>query len=290
MANNPNNSTWMDATNVTLEMTGQLQITSAAEFNDPVNSLTRIQSQARRFIDVSDRLLNLKLYNRDNIQEYQLLTHTGNPDIQSTYTYALTAGTRMEFIRYGSFYNATPQNVTLSGETTIFAQPLNNMPYREFRQTYPDFTAITTGPPQWWIIMPKSLAPAADGTAGVGITVDQIMFYPIPDQQYTIIYEAAVVATPLVNATDPILFSPDNEHVLWNWGKAFLEDALGEGKGQSAQYYAEMCLRDYNWRMSGPEEERRAIRTGMYIWGPLKGRRVSPYSDTPNASTGGSGM
>jgi hypothetical protein len=284
--NNPSNSSWFTTTNYVLELCGQLQIATTAIFDAPLTppGLTRIQSQARRFVDLCDRILNDRTYNRENRQDFQILTYTGNPLIQSTYTYQLPSNVRIEYLRYTSMFNVTPQVVAENGTTTIYAQPLRNVPYREFRNRFPDFTAITTGPPQWWIILPKSLAAAGDGSTGPGIMYDSIMFYPIPDQQYTLIYECGLKAVPLALSTDPILFSQDHEHIVWLMAKAFTEDALGDGKGQNTLALAEDVVSKYLWRMSGPEEERRAIRTGMIIGGPLKGRRVNPYSDTPTSS------
>jgi hypothetical protein len=184
----------------------------------------------------------------------------------------------MEYLRYYSFFNITPQTLSGGVTSTVVAQPLYNIPYREFRLIYPDFTSITLGPPQNWIIMPKTLV-----AGGVGIQQDYVMFYPIPDKIYTIVYQSGLKAVPLALDTDSILFDQDNEDVLWDWAGAYLEEALGEGRGQMAAAYAEKAVSEYLFRMSGPEEEKRAIRTGMSIYGPLRGRRVAPYSDTPNS-------
>jgi hypothetical protein len=273
-------SSWLETTNYILEMAGQLQVTSAINFNNPITNLTRIQSQTRRFVDVVDRLLNRKIYNRDNLQEFQLQLQPGNPQILSTYVYPLDPSTRMENIRYYSFFNITPQSTTSSGTTTVYAQQLFNKEYREFRAEWPDFTAMDTGPPQLWIIMPKTLA-----TPGVGIQSDQIAFYPVPDQNYTVVYQASLKAVPLLLDTDPVLFTKDNEDVIWHWGRMFLEEALGEGKGQLAQYYAAQALDDYLRRQAGPEEERHAVRTGMNIYGPMRGRYVNFWSDTNTTGT-----
>lgn len=265
------NSTWFQTTNYILELAGQIQVSSSINFNNPITGLNRIQSQVRRFVDMCNRMLARKIYNRDRIQEFQLLTRVGNPNVQTSFTYTLDSSIRMESLRYLSFYNITSQGTG----NPVGSIPLYNVEYREFREKYPDFTQIPTGPPINWIIMPKSLI-----GGGAGIQLETIIFFPIPDNVYTINYQAGVKIVPLLLDTDSILFAPDNEDVLWNWGLAFLEDALGEGRGQTMQYYAEQVLKDYMWRMAGPEEERRAIRTGMGIYGPMRGRRVSPFSDT----------
>lgn len=271
------NSTWFQTTNKILELKGQLQISSADNFNNPITGLTRIQSQTRAFVDLCDRLLNVKRNNRDTSQEFALTTQVGNPDILSTYTYQLDASISIESIRYWSFFNTTPQSDDAGSTTSISAQGIYNMPYREFRRRWPDFTSIPLSPPVLWVIMPKSLM-----QGGVGIVNDTILFYPIPDAVYTIQYQAKTNAVPLQLDTDPILWSPQYEHVLWTWAGAWLEDALGEGKGQMAQYYAERALSEYLFWAAGPDEERKAIRTGMNIYGPMRGRRVNQWSTTPN--------
>jgi hypothetical protein len=271
-------NSWLTTTNYILELSGQQQILTSAAFNNPIQDCSRVQQQCRRFVDFCDRMLNVPRNNRDTVQEFQIQTQTGNPLIQSTFTYYLDNSVSVENVRYLSFFNITPQYQTETGLTTVFAQQLWNKEYREFRQDYPDFTAINIGPPQNWIILPKSLV-----AGGPGIIQDAIIFFPIPDQQYLINYQAKTNATPLQLDTDPILWDTRYEHILWKWGQALLEDALGEGKSQGAQYYAERALSEYNDWVAGPEEERRAVRTGMKIFGPLRGRRVNFYSDTPTS-------
>lgn len=274
------NQSWFQATNYVLEAAGQLQITSAINFDNPITGLTRVQSQTRRFVEMCNSLLQLKRNNRDTVQEFQINTVVGNPSILSTYVYQVDPSVQVESIRYQSFFNITPPTTNSQGSTsTVVAQPLYNVEYREFRQRYPDFTAINTGPPINWIIIPKTLV-----GGGVGIQQDYIMFFPIPDAIYQIVYQAKLNAVPLQLNTDPVSWSPEYQTVLALWGKAFLEDALSEGKGQGAQYYAEKFTSQYYFWTAGPDELRKAVRTGLKISGPLKGRRVSFYSDTPNSS------
>jgi hypothetical protein len=276
------NSSWKDVTNKCLELRGQLQITSANNFNNPTTLLTRVQSEIRAFVDMCDRMLNVRRNNRDTTQEFQITTEAGNPTVPSTFQYTLDASVRVESIRYISFFNITPQVTNPDGSVSmIVAQPLYNTEYREFRRIYPDFTAISTGPPQNWIILPKSQI-----QPGPGIINDTIMFFPIPDAVYKINYQATTKAVPLKLDTDPVLWPPEYEHILWHWACMYLEDALGEGKGQLMSAYAQQALTEYNfWINRGPEEERHAVRTGMAIFGPLRGRRTSAYSDTPTQST-----
>jgi hypothetical protein len=271
------NSTWLVTTNKILELRGQLQITSANNFNNPTQLLTRVQSLARAFVDMCDRMLNLRRNNRDTLQEFAITTQAGNPNNINSYMYTLDPSIHVENVRYYSFFNITAQGTG----TTVAAQPIYNIEYREFRQLYPDFTAITTGPPQNWIILPKTAV-----QPGPGLYADTIIFYPIPDAAYKIVYQAKTDATPLTKDTDQILWAPPYEHILWHWAGMYLEDALGEGKGQLMSAYAEKALSEYwFWVNRGAEEERHAIRTGMKITGLLKGRRVNSYSDTPSSGT-----
>lgn len=54
------NTTWLAATNKILELAGQLQIAGATDFNLPTTNLTRIQSQARAWIEIVNRELDVK--------------------------------------------------------------------------------------------------------------------------------------------------------------------------------------------------------------------------------------
>jgi hypothetical protein len=270
------NSTWLQTTNKILELRGQLQITSSNNFNNPTQLLTRVQSLARAFVDMCDRMLNLRRNNRDTLQEFQIITQVGVPTNINSYMYQLDPSIHVENIRYLSFFNVTPQGTG----SIVVAQPLYNIEYREFRRLYPDFSQIAIAPPDNWIILPKTAV-----QPGPGLYADTIMFYPIPDQVYKINYQAKTDATPLTKDTDQILWAPAYEHILWHWAGMYLEDALGEGKGQLMSAYAEKALSEYHfWVDRGPEEEAHCIRTGLAITGLLKGRRVGywggPYNGT----------
>jgi hypothetical protein len=150
------------------------------------------------------------------------------------------------------------------------------MEYREFRNIYPDFTSIETGSPEKWIIIPKTLV-----NPGAGIVNDAIMFYPVPDAIYSIVYQAKTNATPLELSGDKVLWTQPYEHILLTHAGMFLEDIMGQNKGALMTSYAQKALSEYNfWVSHGPEEQRSAIRTGMQIQGIVKGRRVNNWSDT----------
>jgi len=267
------NSDWFTCTNSALEASGQTQISSRTNFNNPISSLNRVQGLMRRFIQICDMSLNVKRFNRDTTQEFVITTQAANASVQSTFQYALDSSVSVENLRYLSFFNITPQGSSQAPLGT----PLFNWDYREFRRVYPDFTAITDyQTPTRWIILPKNLSQPQ------GITQDMIMFWPLPDQAYTIVYQAQQFANQLVNDYDPVLWKPQYEHVLWQYAKAMLQGQLGEGQEQMTMMYAEKFVSDYLfWVSSGPEEQRKSVRTGMNIKGTRKGRRVNFWSDTP---------
>ena len=268
------NSSWMQVTNKVLELRGQNQITSPDNFNSEYQAgLTRMQQLARAFVEMCDRFLNVKRNNRDTSQEFQIVTQAGQPLVPSSNWYSIDQSVTAASIRYWSFFNVTPQ----SSSTTSYspAQQIFNVPYREFLARYPDITTIQTGPPVNWILLPKSLI-----GGGTGLQYDKIMFYPVPDATYQINYQAKTKAVALTLHSDPVLWSPEYEHVLWTYASAFLEDAIGEGKGQNLFGLAEKFVSDYLMWESGPDEERKCVRTGMSIQGPMRGRRVSFWTDT----------
>jgi len=271
-------STWFQLSNRVLENRGLTQITSTTNFDNPITNLTRVQSLARAFVSLCDEMLNVHRNNRDTIQEFQITTSIGNPATPVSNYYTLDSSISVENLRYLSFFNTTTTNPATG---TLSAFPIRNMEYREFRNIYPDFTAIETGSPEKWIIIPKTLI-----NPGAGIVNDAIMFYPVPDAIYTIIYQAKTNATPLESSGDKVLWLQQYEHILLMHAGAFLEDIMGQNKGGLMTSYAMKALSEYHfWVDRGAEEERHAVRTGMQIGGLVKGRRVSPYSDTTTASS-----
>ena len=271
-------STWYALTNRVLENRGLTQITSTTNFDSPITNLTRVQSLARAFVSLCDEMLNVHRNNRDTVQEFQITTAPGNPATPVSNYYTLDASISVENLRYLSFFNTTPAN-SVTG--TVSAFELRNMEYREFRRIYPDFTAIETGSPQKWIIIPKTLI-----NPGAGIVNDAIMFYPVPDAIYTIIYQAKTNARQLELSSDNVLWLQQYEHILLMHAGMFLEDIMGQNKGALMTSYAMKALSEYNfWVNRGPEEQRAAVRTGMQIQGIVKGRRVNNWSDTTTASS-----
>lgn len=266
------NSTWFQCTNSCLDACGQTQISSTTNFDNPIGNLSRVQQLARKFVQLCDMALNVKKFNRNSTQEFIITTQTANPLKQSTFQYALDSSVTVENLRYLSFFNITPQGTAQAP----LGAPLFNWDYRSFRTVYPDFTALTDiMTPTRWIILPRNLSQPQ------GIIQDMIMFWPLPDQAYTIVYQAQQFAQPLSLSSSQVLWLPQYEHVLWQYAKTMLHVELGEGKEQAAAQYAEKFVSDYLFWICGPEEEKKAVRTGMNIRGVRKGRRVNFWSDTP---------
>lgn len=109
------------------------------------------------------------------------------------------------------------------------------------------------------------------------------MFYPIPDAVYNILYQAKANVATMTLDTSNISWPYQYETTLFKWGKAYLEACLGEGKEADAFAFADKALSDYNFWMAGPDELRKSVRSGIKISGLFKGRRVNPWSTTPNS-------
>lgn len=250
------NSTYLAATNKVLELAGQRQIASAVAFNAPTTALSRVQQLARAYVDLASRYLLTRLNKRFMQREFT----TGL--IAGSNLYPLDPNIDSESLIFHSFFLTT----------TGVAIPLYNWDYREFRALYPDLTILPTGAPQRWI-----LVPTVGASNQIIDPTHNVMFYPAPDTDYTIIYQAKLNAQSLSLDTDKILFPPEYEHCLWLQGRLFLEQILGEGKDAGIERYAQQAASDVNMWGGGPDEERRAIKVGMQISGVARGRRVSRF-------------
>lgn len=247
------NSSYGDTVNVVLEMSGQGQI-AQADFGDR-SLLTRVQVQAKRFVDVANRLLFVHLNERFTQRRFTLNLAVG------TNEYALDASISSENLLWHSFFCTTSGN----------AVPLKNWDYREFRNAYPDDSIIPSSRPSYWILKP------IESDAG-GVT-HKVMFYPAPDSNYTIEYQAKLNAQALSAYTDLILWPPEYEHALWLQGRVFLEQALGEGRAADVEKYALKALKSIESVGSAPIDQRQAIRPGMRILGVKRGmtQRINVY-------------
>lgn len=257
------NSTYLYTVNKCLEGCGQRQIPDAATFNDPIKLLSRVQQQARFFVDLVNRMYLRTMCKGFVIREFQIFTSP--PPAPNLYP--LDASISAESLIYNSLFNITPQTTP---DAPITAHPLHNWEYREFRTWFPDFSIIPTGPPQRWILLPRQ---ANDDPS----SPRQIMFYPVPDAQYTINYQGKLSAVPLVVDTDELVWPVEYEDIIWTYGAAFLERALGEGKEGDIERYAELALKEVSRWSTNPEEVRKAIRVGLFTEGISRGRRVSRY-------------
>lgn len=264
------NTTFMATVNKVLELAGQRQVASSNDFNSPTTNLGRVQQQARAFVDLANRMLLVQMNKRFMQREYSFTTNAGTYGQPSTNIYTLDSSTDSESLIYHSFFNTTPQ---INSLTPITARSIINWEYREFRQLYPDFTVLALGPPQRWILLPPPIA---------GGLMHQIMFFPMPDAAYSIIYQAKLNMVPLSLDSQQIAWPIEYEHILWLYGKLFLEQALGEGKEGDLERYVQLALSEVKKWAGGPEEVRHAIRIGLQIDGVARGRRVSKFFTSTN--------
>lgn len=223
------NSTLRNTVNTILVMGGQTEISSDAEFNNS-NGLGKTQYQTIKFVDLANRLLvtgiNKKFINR----EYSLTTNDDDTDWQ------LNAAISIEGIQFKSFFN-----MTLEGN---YNQRLREMSYNRFQELYPRPDLDARSAPEFWIPKPD------DGTYP-----KRVIFYPYPDDVYTIKYQAKLDVVPLITAAQEIVFPPKYEHILWSKGWAFLEASLNEGRAGDIEFLAQSAVDEVMKDADGPLDE-----------------------------------
>ena len=247
----------MATVNKVLTLAGQDVIPSVAVFAD-VTQQDRLQSQAIAFVDLANRLLLVHMNERFMQRHYSLQT-VADPGNAVPTAYPLDASISSESLMWHSFVN----------NTTGVAYKLRNWDYREFRNYFPDMTQVPPSVPRFWILLPIEVTDPNP--------THKVMFYPTPDAQYTIEYQAKLDAQPLVNAADVILFPPQYEHVLWLQGRLFLEQVLGEGKESNIESYCQKAVDAVLSWASSPVEQRSAVRPGLYLEGIRRGRVRKPW-------------
>jgi hypothetical protein len=248
------NSVYGDTVNKILELSGQGQI-AQADFADR-SKLTRFQVQCKAFTDLANRMLLVKMNERFMQREFSMPLTSG---IQE---YELSTLISAENPLWHSFFLTTSGN----------AVPLYNWDYREFRSVYPDLSIVPSSIPRYWILIPTQESSIPNST-------HTIRFYPNPDRNLTVRYQAKLNAQPLVNYTDGILWPVEYEHALWLQGRLFLEQALGEGKESNIEAYAQTALDQIKSVASAPAEQRQAIRPGLFVQGMRRygNRKVETY-------------
>lgn len=249
------NSSWYSATNQVLQLAQLDPFQATADFDGTSgNPVAKYQNAAKQFVLLANQLLGVRAWRNFNQREITFFTTPGQN------TYALDVGIDATNIRLRSFFNRTT-TANFKGKNL----ELRNWEYREYERAFPDETIIEQNAPMRWILLPIDRVN--------NYPVWQIKLYPIPDQVYTIKYQATLNVQQLQANTDPILFPPHYEHALWLRAWSLLEQSLGEGKDQTITQLAEKAANEV-WLVSTEADDiRKAPRTmqlprmrGMSSW------------------------
>lgn len=202
------NSTWFEATNEVLALSGLPKIATADAFNG--TSPQKYQRIAKQFVKLAHKHLGVRAYNHFNSRIFDFNTAAG------TNIYELSTGLSPEGVKLHSFFN---------NSTGTLATQNGRIPYLEyerFKRQYPDLSNVGTGTPTFWTLLPIDSQETSP--------IHRIRIIPDPDNAYTIEYTAKLDIWELEDDQSIILFPKHYEHALWMYCWNLLETSLGEGK------------------------------------------------------------
>jgi hypothetical protein len=231
-------STWFQATNSVLNLAQLPLITSTANFD--AGTLTKYQNAAKYKIDFANRHLCLKVVTTMSNRKFPL------DIVQGTTDYALNTGILSENLKYHSWFNKT------AGSPCAGALPL--VKYEDYETWWPDQTVIPQGPPEYVVQLPYDSVIDATGLNPM------IRIFPVPDNSYTLEYQAHLNALPLTVNSSPISWPPQYEHGLWGWAWKFLEIDLAEGREQMLDSLVDEVVTRIKLASQTAEEVRKGVR------------------------------
>lgn len=233
------NASWFEATNEVLSLAQLDEIEDLTTFNN--GPLSKYQKGAKKYIRLAHKHLSVRAYRHFASRRFQFPTSASTP------IYELDTGLSPENIRFETFFNVT------TGSAAGQNGPIYNKKYEQFNLENPDKDKITSGAPTHWILLPSDQDEESP--------VHKIRLYPNPDQAYLIEYQAKLHAYELTSGDSKILWTPEYEHVLWEFAWNLLERGLGEGKEGSIAMMAYQAAKEIHLISSKPEDIRKAPRT-----------------------------
>lgn len=227
-------ATYKSVVNEALKQCGYAPIPDSVGFTDDA-AQEQPQVLARVFCNEQCAMMALEFDDLFNQRSFQLNTVAG------TREYPTDELTNIESIMFHS----------LRCNTAGSPQRVDYLPYEEFRDRYPDadLTTMATGSPQLWTYTPSPIAAGNQRT-------NKLLLWPIPDAPLVYEYWAKLIYTPLVNATDKIIFPPDYQIALVSGIRAMLER---KGKTDDYSDYSEKVKALIKQKATGPVENK--IRT-----------------------------
>lgn len=242
------NSTYINTVNRVLKHSGQQPIADNTTFNDDT-LLTKVQLQAKLFVDRANRRLIRTNRKRLSLRKYTMSLSSG------TNSYALNAGTTIENLKQGSWF------ITTAG----YGRQLEYIPYDTWLTWYPEGES-TEGIPEYWFDLPP------DGTG------DKVGFSPPPSASLTVQYEGYQDVSPLTSATDTIEFTSQNEDILWDFAAFYLETQLAEGKAIDIAPFLDGLFSELRQLTLGARDKPPAVKLGMKLRGVQRWSRRWAYS------------
>lgn len=185
------NPTFIELVNNGLVQCGYAPIETAAFADD--DKLEAPQLRAKVFFNECCAKLALEFDSLFARRMFQLDSATG------VFVYPVDPATNIESIMYHSFRCNT------AGKPQLVA----HMDYEEFRDRYPDNDTATraSGTPTTWTYKAQGVGESTNRT-------NQIILYPTPDEPLIYEYAAKLVWTPLVDATDKVIWPQEYRHTL----------------------------------------------------------------------------
>ena len=234
------NSTWFDCTNRVLGLAGLDQITDENTFD--TLAMPKYQTLAKYLVLLANQMLSIRATRHFAERLIILNINAGTTD------YAIDTGISPENIQLRTFFNVSTASPAKGQNREI-----RNWKYEEYLRKFPDQTIITRGSPQRWILLP------------VDRTLDspeyKVRIYPVPDQNYSLQYQAKLNAQPLEDSGSLILWPPEYEHALWLFAWNLLERDLGEGKEGNLEQLAREAAAQVRLASGVPADVRNAPTT-----------------------------
>jgi hypothetical protein len=236
------NSTWFQATNSVLNLAVLPQVVSTAVFDG--GQLSKTQNAAKYKIDFAHRHLTLQVRTYMDNAKFSLPIQAGMSD------YPLDLGISGEALRYHGWYNITPGG--------NYDRHLKFMLYEDYMNKWPDQTVVWSGPPQYIVQLPYDRQ--TDFPTGAFNPIPMVRVYPIPDTNYTLQYQAALNAPPLISSSSQILWPTAYEHGIWAWAWKFLEVDLAEGREMMLDALVDQVLSRIKLASQPASEVRKGVR------------------------------
>lgn len=236
------NSIWFQATNSVLQLATLPTILNPQSFDAAISSggLSKYQNAAKWKIDFAHRALTLRMCTAFTNRKFTLLIQAGTTD------YVLDTGISAESLKYHSWYNIT------AGSPYAGFLPMKK--YEDYLDLWPDQTIIQSAPPEYMVQLPY------DRQLDVTDPLPRVRVFPVPDNSYTLQYQARLNPYPLVNSNSIILWPPEYEHGLWSWAWKFLEVDLAEGREGMLDPLVDEVISRIRVMSQTAEEVRKGVR------------------------------